>query len=491
LNTGPADYKSAALPTKPLRRHMILSLDSKKGGASISHGPESIVCPIFYGGGILPPFFSLTLPKQIKRSGTDVLVHMAQLTVDIGGSPGINCRGFCEYCYFKKVRGVQPLGCRYCLPFRKGCDYCTRGVREEYAGFKDLKSIADETLANLQMKQGEIERITISGGGDPSCYPRFRELIELLGSMEAPLHIGYTSGKGWDDPAIADLLIENGLTEISFTIFATDPELRKRYMHDPTPDASLAILERLCGAVDIKGKKKVDVYAAAVILPGVNDGEVLENTCQWLQDRGARGLILMRFANNTDQGLILKNGPVMGMQNVQSVESFRDMISDLSKKFTMKISGTPLWDPEIGSPFAILDEPSLLEKLPRVTKRASVISGSIASPFIERVLHACGFQAPVVPVPKEIACLITIDDLCTLELSRLEPVVIIPGRSFVHDAEAAEVLSRDGVDREIIRGPEMLTADAEMSMGMTRNQVLELEMNGFADLIRTINRYGK
>jgi NifB/MoaA-like Fe-S oxidoreductase len=37
----------------------------------------------------------------------------------------------------------------------------------------------------------------------------------------------------------------------------------------------------------------------------------------------------------------------------------------------------------------------------------------------------------------------------------------------------------------------MLTADAETSMGMTRNQVLDLEMNGFADLIRIINRYGK
>lgn len=416
---------------------------------------------------------------------------MAQLTVDIGGSPGINCRGFCEYCYFKKVRGVQPLGCRYCLPFKKGCDYCTRGIREEYTGFKDLRTVAEETLANLQMKQGDLERITISGGGDPSCYPRFRELIELLGSMEAPLHIGYTSGKGWDDPAIADLLIENGLSEISFTVFATDPALRKKYMHDPTPEASLAILERLCGAVDDEGKKKVDVYAAAVILSGVNDGEVLENTCQWLQDKGAKGLILMRFANTTGQGLILNNGPVMGRQDVQSVASFRDMISDLSKKFAMKISGTPLWDPEIGSPFAILDEPSLLEKLPRVTKRASVISGSIASPFIERVLRACGSAVPVVPVKKEIACLLTIDDLRGLTLSCLEPVVIIPGRSFVHDAEAADVLSRDGIAREILRGPEMLTADAETSMGMTRNQVLDLEMNGFADLIRTINRYGR
>ena len=407
---------------------------------------------------------------------------MAQLTVDIGGSPGVGCRGFCEYCYFKKVRGVQPLGCRYCLPFKKGCDYCTRGVKEEYPGFKDLRTIADETLASLQSKRGEIERITISGGGDPSCYPAFRDLIELLGSTEAPLHIGYTSGKGWDDPAIADLLINNGLTEISFTVFATDPKLRKKYMHDPTPEASLAILEKLCGAVD--------VYAAAVVLPGVNDGKVLEETCRWLQDRGAKGLILMRFANTTGQGLILGNGPVMGKQKVQSVESFRDLITDLSKKFTMKISGTPLWDPEIGAPFAIRHEPDLLAKLPRVTKRASVISGSIATPFIDTILSACGSDVPVVPVKKEIACLITADDLRSLDIAALGSVVIIPGRAFVHDAEAEEILSRDGTERIVIRGPEQLTADAETSMGMTRDRVLEMEMDGFAELIRIINRYG-
>ena len=408
---------------------------------------------------------------------------MAQLTVDIGGSPGIDCRGFCEYCYFKKVRGVQPLGCRYCLPFKKGCDYCTRGIREEYSGFKDLKTIGDETLANLQGKSGDLERITISGGGDPSCYPRFNELIELLGTMEAPLHIGYTSGKGWDDAAIADLLIDNGLSELSFTVFASDPALRKRYMHDPTPEVSLAILEKLC--------EHADVYAAAVILPRINDGLVLEQTCEWLQERGAKGIILMRFANATEQGLILGNGPIINHQKVQTVESFRDMITDLGQRFSLKISGTPLWDPDIGSPFAILSEPELMSKLPRVQRRATVISGSIAAPYINRVLVSCGSKVPVVAVQKEIACLITIDDLRKLDLSLLEPVVIIPGRAFVHDAEAQDVLSADGIDREVIRGPEMLTADAETSMGMTRNQVLSMEMDGFADLIRTINRNGK
>src|SRR5208337_1874929 len=105
-------------------------------------------------------------------------------------------------------------------------------------------------------------------------------------------------------------------------------------------------------------------------------------------------------------------------------------------------------------------------------------------------LSACGSEVPVVPTTKEIACLITADDLRRLDLSSLGPVLIIPGRAFVHDAEAEEILSRDGVERTVIRGPEQLTADAETSMGMTREQVLEMEMDGFADLIRLIERYG-
>jgi methanogenesis marker radical SAM protein len=408
---------------------------------------------------------------------------MAQLTVDIGGRAGIDCRGFCEYCYFKRVKTTRAFGCRYCLPFKKGCDYCTKGVKEEYSGFKDLRDIADETLAGLQGRTGDLERITISGGGDPSCYPRFSDLIELLGATEAPLHIGYTSGKGWDDRKTTDLLIDNGLSEISYTVFATDPALRKRWMHDPTPDISLAILERLCDAVD--------VYAAAVVLPGINDGAVLEKTCAWLEERGAKGLILMRFANETNQGLILENAPIIRGQAVQTVAAFQDMVTDLAGCFSMKISGTPLCDPQIGSPFAILHEPDLLAKLPCVEKRASVISGSIATPFVNSVLRVRGSTVPVVPVKKEIACLITIDDLKELDLPGLETTVIIPGRAFVHDKEAQEVLSADGSDREVVRGPETLTADAETSMGMTKEQVLAMEMQGFAELIRTINLYGR
>jgi len=301
--------------------------------------------------------------------------------------------------------------------------------------------------------------------------------------MEAPIHIGYTSGKGFDDPGIADFLIDHGLAEVSFTVFSVDPQVRKKYMHDPTPEASLQVLERLCG--------EIDVYAATVVLPGVNDGDRLIETCEWLDDRGAKGLILMRFANNTGQGLILGNAPVIPGQHIQTPEEFSRIVTAMNDRCRMKVSGTPLWDPSIGSPFAILNEPDLLARLPKLERRATVISGSIAAPYIRRVLDACGGTATVVGAKKEIACLITIEDLAALTGDLPADPVIIPGRAFVHDREAEEVLSCGGTPREVVRGPDCLTADAETSMGMSRDEVLALEMEGFSTLIQTINRYGR
>lgn len=407
---------------------------------------------------------------------------MAQLTVDLGGRPGVDCRGFCEYCYFRHAREVPPFGCRYCPPFQKGCDYCSRSVRESYSGFRDLREVADAVLADLHMLSGDLTRVTISGGGDPSCYPAFVDLVELVGSLDAPLHIGYTSGKGFDDPGIATTLLDNGLSEVSFTIFAADPALRRRWMHDPTPEVSLAVLETLCG--------DAEVYGAAVVLPGVNDGAVLEETCAWLEERGAKGLILMRFANTPRQGLILENAPIIPGHPIHTAQEFADLVTRLDEQFDLRVSGTPLWDPGIGSPFAIIHEPALLKKLPRVTKDATVITGSIAAPYIRKILRNRGFRGRVIGLDREIACLITIDDLRSLDLSRLSPTVIIPGRAFVHDPEAHHVLSADGTDRVVVRGPEMLTADGETSMGMRRTEVLQMESDGFSALINTINLHG-
>ena len=94
-----------------------------------------------------------------------------EVVIDVGGNPGGDCRGFGKYCCFKKVKDIQPLGCKYCLPFKKGCDYCTRSVKESYSGFKPLQIVLEETARKLYFANGEITKFTISGGGDLSCYP--------------------------------------------------------------------------------------------------------------------------------------------------------------------------------------------------------------------------------------------------------------------------------------------------------------------------------
>lgn len=414
------------------------------------------------------------------KDNTDLSV--VTLNVDIGGRPGRDCRGFCEYCYFRRVKEPEPLGCRYCPPWKKGCDYCSRSVREWYEDFKPLRDVADRVLADLGGMREDPTRITVSGGGDPSCYPWFADLMELLSKTEIPLHIGYTSGKGFDDPDTGNKLVGWGLSEISYTVFSADPHLRSRYMHDPTPGVSLSTFETLA--------ERIDAYAAAVVLKGINDGDELIRTCQWLEDAGARGLILMRFANEPSQGLILGDSHILPGQPVMSVSSFRDLVEDLNGMFRMKISGTPLYDPDIGSPFAIRRDPYLLSRLPKAERKATIITGSVAAPFIREILGKRGFSGEVVGVEKEIACLITAGDLKELDLAECGETVIIPGRAFVHDQEAGDILSGDGKRRQVIRGPDCLTADAETSMGMRREEVLELELLGFSDLIRCINRYG-
>lgn len=403
-----------------------------------------------------------------------------ELLADVGGKPGVDCRGFCSYCYFKKVTDFKPFGCRFCSPLSEGCDYCGRAIAEKYSGFKPLLRVAQDVHATLKMSSKDPEKVTISGGGDVSCYPDLLELAELLASLQVPIHLGYTSGKGFDSPEAAEKLIKNNVREVSFTVFATDPGLRKRYMADPTPEASLQCLSTFCASSD--------VYAAAVIVPGVNDGDVLRKTCDDLEGMGARGLILMRFANHTKEGLILGNAPIMRDIESQPMESFKELVSSINDRYKLRVTGTPLWDPEIGSPFYVASNPEA--HLPRTEKRATVITGAVAGPYLRSIFQRIAPNVNVVSTEKEIACLITLDDIQKLDLADMNETVIIPGRAMVHDKAATAALRADGVYRIVRRGPEELTVDGEMSIGLRREEVLRREVASFKELIRTINAIG-
>ncbi len=108
-------------------------------------------------------------------------------------------------------------------------------------------------------------KVNISGGGgDVSCYPHLEELTGTLKQFDIPIHLGYTSGKGIDDAEMANRLINHGVDEVTYTLFASNPELRADWMKDPNPEESIKAAKIFA--------ESTDLHAATVIIPGVNDG---------------------------------------------------------------------------------------------------------------------------------------------------------------------------------------------------------------------------
>jgi len=403
-----------------------------------------------------------------------------EILADVGGRPGLDCKGFCSYCYFKGVKSVPPFGCKFCMPFQKGCDYCSRAIVEGYPGFKPMDGVIFEVAGKCM---GSIpDKVNISGGGDLSCYPDLLPLTKMLSQGMVPIALGYTSGKGFKSANDAAALVEAGVTEVSFTVFSTNPELRRKYMNDKNAEIALENLKTFC--------KSCEVYAASVLIPGVNDGAELEKTCSDLENMGAKGLILMRFANAREQGLILGNAPIIAGITPHSVEEFQNIVTELAARHRLRVTGTPLWDPLTGAPFALARHPEMVSALPPLRRGATIITSVVARPLLTAIFSQMGEKVNVVAVNKDVGCLITIEDFMNLDLSDIKDTVIIPGRTLAHEKEIKKALGRDGRDRIVARGPDRLTVDGEMSISMTKAEVLEIEMEAFGELIEAINALG-
>lgn len=411
-----------------------------------------------------------------------------QVVADVGGIPGKDCNGFCKYCYFRKVKKVKAFGCAHCLPNKIGCDRCSKGITDSQSEFRSPFEVITEVQNALMMQPNFREndiKVNISGGGDVSCYPYLENLTANLNQFSLKSHLGYTCGKGITESEIASRLINNGVDEVTFTVFSTDPKLRKEWVKDKKPEEALKACQIFCENADLTG--------AGVIIPGVNDGDVLRQTCNTLEEWGAKGFILMRFANTFNEGLILGNEPILKGIESQPVEEFGQLVEEINKEYNFRVTGTPLCDPETGGPFAIAKDENeiFLQFIKKVTGEATIITSKIAAPFISKIFDKIDADnVNVIGVPKEIACLITKEDLEQIDLSEVKQAVIIPGRAFVHQLDAERILSADGVERIVGRGPDTLTIDGELSFDKTDENVIEEELTQFNDLVDAINFFG-
>lgn len=411
-----------------------------------------------------------------------------QVVADVGGIPGKDCNGFCKYCYFRKVKKVKAFGCAHCLPNKIGCDRCSKGITDSQSEFRSPFEVITEVQNALMMQPNFREndiKVNISGGGDVSCYPYLENLTANLNQFSLKSHLGYTCGKGITESEIASRLINNGVDEVTFTVFSTDPKLRREWVKDKKPEEALKACQIFCENADLTG--------AGVIIPGVNDGDVLRQTCNTLEEWGAKGFILMRFANTFNEGLILGNEPILKGIESQPVEEFGQLVEEINKEYNFRVTGTPLCDPETGGPFAIAKDENeiFLQFIKKVTGEATIITSKIAAPFISKIFDKIDADnVNIIGVPKEIACLITKEDLEQIDLSEVKQAVIIPGRAFVHQLDAERILSADGVERIVGRGPDTLTIDGELSFDKTDENVIEEELTQFNDLVDAINFFG-
>lgn len=411
----------------------------------------------------------------------------------VGGRPGIDCGGFCEFCYFKTVDYKNlnkiSLGCRYCHPNQFECYNCSTIIKEVKSGFKSPTQVLEEFEIDLFKHEfgGKINfkdfKINIGSWADIINYPHLKELISSFKELELPIHLGYTSGKSIHNEKMAENIISMGIDEISFSVFSINPAKRKKWMNDKTPEESLKALKIFCETIDVNG--------STVVIPDIIDKDEIFKTLTKLEEWGINTFILSRFANFVNQGLILNYKPTIEGINTQSIEEFHNLVKEASDEFKFRIMGIPASDPKNDIPFVISKKKNkkYLEKLPVIKSSATILTSKLSAPYLKKILGKID-QANlvnIISVEKEIADLITYDDLASIYLENVKNKVIVPGGALVHDEMLEKILNKDGNRRKVIRGPQLLSP-IDIYGNMGKKDLINSELAAFQVLIERINQ---
>lgn len=283
---------------------------------------------------------------------------------------------------------------------------------------------------------------------------------------------------------MAKEIISMGINEVDFSVFSTNPEIRKKWMNDCTSGGSIKGLKLLC--------ENIDLNASAVIIPGINDGDQLFETCIDLEQWGIKSLTLRRFANFKHQGLLFSKEPLIKGINPHSYEEFHNLVKKVSDEFSFDILGYPIYDPKNENPFAIskIENHNYLENLDDIKCEATIITSKLAAPYLKKIFDIIDdFNLiNIVNVDKEIADLIVHKDLESINLNLLKEKIIIPGGALIHDERCKKILTKDGKDRRVVRGPFILTYPFINNQHLTNKQkLIEYELESFNALINKIN----
>ncbi len=409
---------------------------------------------------------------------------------ELWGRPGLDCGGFCQFCFYKNIdpNKLQPWGCVNCPPDIIGCEYCHGLINRINNKFKFLP----EVLYDLKKKLMQMEllglldhnepEIVITSGADIFFYPYLHQLVSLIKEYGYHLNLSYTSGKAIKK-GMAENLITQGVDEVSFSVFSTNPEMRRKWMNDQNPEESINGLKLFC--------ENIDLNASAIVIPGINDEDQIFQTCVDLENWNVKTFSLRRFANFKYQGLIFNNKRIMNSITPQSFEEYQQLVRKVSDEFSFKVLSFPFYDHKKDFPFAISKNKNnkYLTELPSIKREATILTSKLAGPFIKKIFNFIDKSnlVNIIDLNKDIADLITEEDLESLDLTEIERRIIIPQGALVHKKQAEKILSKDGVDRKIIRGPKLLTHPYYEGIEFKETELINYELKSFKKLIDKIN----
>ena len=416
-----------------------------------------------------------------------------EILTHVGGTPGKDCGGFCRFCYFKTVNFKDldsvALGCKFCPPHQIGCSYCHELIREVKNGFKSPKEVLTQLIMNLeQLKNTQQEvhdlKINVGSWADVINYPHLHDLLAVFQKYEFPVNLGYTSGKGINGAETADGLVARGVTEVSFSVFSINPDLRREWMRDKTPEKSLEALQRFC--------ELCEVNASTVVVPGVITEEEITKTCSILEEWGIKSFVLSRFSNHQNQGLLFNYKPVEDGIEPQPYQEFYELVGSIARQFSFRVLGSPAADPEKGLPYILARKGNkkYLEQLPAVKSETTIITSSLSAPFLEKIFQRIDGNGKVniLAVDKDIGDLIVPADLEAIDLKEVKFKAILPGGALLHDQVAHQLLTRDGKNRKVVRGPELLFLPSNVYLEGKEEEFITYEIRSFTELVNLINQ---
>ncbi|HLO66810.1 MAG TPA: DUF512 domain-containing protein [Holophaga sp.] len=170
--------------------------------------------------------------------------------------------------------------------------------------YQFLISQRDETELRFQRPDKSIATVTVENGGDgigvdlaqdqvkvckQNCI--FCFVLQMPKGFRKSLYLkdedirlsflyGHFSTLSSSDDAELDRIVRERLSPVHVSVHATDPEVRVRVVGNPKEGDILRKIDRL-----LEGG--VDIHTQAVLVPGVNDGEIWEKTLRELWERRA------------------------------------------------------------------------------------------------------------------------------------------------------------------------------------------------------------